>query len=819
MTKSIAKVAVSAASYRIDRPYDYIIPPHLEGRALVGARVTVPFSRGNRPTEGIILALGETEETEGLKSLSSVLDPQPVLSEDMVRLALWMHERFFCTVYEAVKAMLPVGLWYDINSLCRIADGVDKADAYQAAGRSARQKKLLDVLYSAGGSCDISTLDRAFGQEDHASAIKALSEKGIIVSDFTSVRRAADKTAGYVMLNISGEEAAALAAAKSRSAPSQSAVLQLLADYGGASVRDIRGLTGAALPTLRRLEGDGLITIREMEVFRRPEYSRGQEKGRPELNREQQEAFEGILDLTGQEKASAALLYGVTGSGKTAVYISLIYELLSRGKGCILLVPEIALTPQMLETFSSHFGDNIAVMHSSLSVGERYDEWKRIRRGEARVVIGTRSAVFAPVKDLGLIIIDEEQEESYKSESSPRYHARDVAKFRCAGAGALLLLGSATPNIESSYHARTGRYSYFVLPVRYNRSGLPQVRIVDMKKELRQGNGGSLSGVLAEELESNISRGKQSILFLNRRGTSKLIVCGECGYVYSCGRCSVNLTYHSANHRLMCHYCGHSQKVDACCPQCGGVLNYTGAGTQKVEEELNQLFPGVPVLRMDADAVMRAGSHDALLNSFRREDIPIMVGTQMVAKGLDFPKVTLVGVISADQSLYCGDWRSAERTFSLLTQVIGRSGRGEGEGRAVIQTYTPKNQVILQGAAQDYDGFYASELEMRRLQWCPPFAELFTITATGIEEELVLRCLSRIRADLEKNLSHRADVRVLGPAPLPVAKINNRYRYRLTLACPDSRDIRLLISSILIHYSGEKAYKGVSVFGDINPNS
>lgn len=818
MKRQTAKVAVSAATYWIDRPYDYLIPAEFSDKVTAGIRVTVPFSRGNRPSEGIVLALSEAEDSEKLKYISGVLDESPVLSGDMLKLSLWMRDRFFCTVYDAVKAMLPVGLWYNLSSLCRIADGISKDEAYDAAGSAEKQRRLLDVLYANEGSCDMGALAIAFGDDKPDHAIHALSEKGIVVSDFTSVRRIGDKTAGFACLAVPTEDAEALAQSKRRSAPSQAAVLELLSSYGGASLRDIYGITGTSSATIKRLERDGLITIEQMEVFRRPDYSEGGDMPPPVLNEEQQAAFEGILKLAESGKASAGLLYGVTGSGKTAVYIRLIYEMLDRGKASILLVPEIALTPQMLRTFSSHFGSGIAVMHSSLSVGERYDEWKRIKKGEAKVVIGTRSAVFAPVAQLGMIIIDEEQEETYKSENSPRYHARDVAKYRCAKAGAVLLLGSATPNIESSYYARTGRYSSFTLSRRYNLRELPRVEIVDMKKELRSGNGGAISSRLRDELAVNIEKGEQSILFLNRRGASKLIVCGECGYVYHCPRCSVNLTYHSANNRLMCHYCGYSQRVDSGCPECGGALSFTGAGTQKVEEELAELFPDVPVLRVDADTVSRSGSHAALFRRFREENIPIMIGTQMVAKGLDFPNVTLVGVISADQSLYCGDWRASERTFSLITQVIGRSGRGQGEGRAVIQTFTPKNQVITQAARQDYDSFYKSELEMRRIQWCPPFYTLYTVTATGTDEELVLRCLAAVRSILGRELKNRGGMRLLGPAPLPVVKVNNRYRYRLTIACGDDRDVRLTIASVLTHCGKSREFRGVSLFGDINPN-
>lgn len=818
MEKTIAKIAVSAATYQIDKPYDYIVPEELAESLMPGMRVLVPFSKGNRKTEGIVLSLLRSSEHEKLKCVFSVLDEKPVISDELIKLALWMRERFFCTVYDAAKAMLPAGLWYNLSTVCRVSEGLGKDDAYKAAGRSEKQRKVLDVVFSYGGSCEYRDIELAFGAEDPMSAVKGLSSKGIIITDCLENRRVKDKTVSYAYLAIPSENASEIAAAKKRSSPSQAAVLELLINFGGATVNDIRYLTGAGNAVVKRLEQDGLIALEQMEVFRRPEYKEGEKQELPELSEQQKSAYEGILSLVNEGKAACALLYGVTGSGKTSVYIRLIDELLKKDKSSILLVPEIALTPQMLETFSSYFGEEIAVMHSSLSAGERYDEWKRIKNGSARVVVGTRSAVFAPVKDLGLIIIDEEQEDTYKSENSPRYHARDVAKFRCARKNALLLLGSATPDIVSRFNAEIGKYSFFSLPERYNQMSLPEVRIVDMKKELRRGNGGNLSSVLIKELEENISRGEQSILFLNRRGMFKLISCTECGHTYKCPRCSVSLTYHSANNRLMCHYCGYTQSVDASCPDCGGRLNYIGAGTQKIEEELGELFPKTGVIRLDTDTVAAAGSHDVLLNRFRDENIPILIGTQMITKGLDFPNVTLVGVLLADQSLYAGDYRASERTFSLITQVVGRSGRGESPGRAVIQTFTPQNQVILQAAAQDYGSFYASELEMRRIQWCPPFSELFSLTAVGQSESAVLRCLNAAKHILSKQLGSRADARILGPAPLSVVRVNNSFRYRLTIACRDDKTVRALISNTIIYCNTNKEFKGVTVFGDMNAN-
>ena len=596
---------------------------------------------------------------------------------------------------------------------------------------------------------------------------------------------------------------------------------ELLCALGSASAKELCYFTGAANATLRSLEKSGILRLEHREVFRRVTVEAGERAAPPVLNAEQQAAFEGLDALAAVGRPAAALLYGVTGSGKTQVYLRLIYEALARGRTAMVLVPEIALTPQLLRIFASHFGDDIAVLHSSLRAGERYDEWKRVRSGQARVVIGTRSAVFAPLRNLGLLILDEEQESTYKSENVPKYHARDVAKYRCAQNDALLVLGSATPSVESMYHAKRGDYRLFTLRRRYNEQALPEVLIADMKKELRAGNGTSLSGPLRAGLAAAMEAGEQSILFLNRRGASRMVTCGECGEVPTCPRCSVHLTYHSANGRLMCHYCGHSEPLPDACPSCGGALNFLGYGTQKVEEELHAAFPGREILRMDTDTVSATQSHEKLLSRFEKERIPVLVGTQMVAKGLDFENVTLVGVISADLSLYVDDYRAGERTFSLLTQVVGRAGRGAKQGRAVIQTFTPENDVIRCAARQDYDSFYEQEIELRRMRLCPPFRELFVLTASGPLESAVLRTCMRLRRSLEGWLAQPPfrdwELTVLGPAPASVAKINDRYRYRLTLAAQNTKEIRAMVAHLVRCAQTDKENKGVSVSADVNP--
>jgi primosomal protein N' (replication factor Y) len=742
----IARVAVSSATFAIDRPYDYIIPEELSHRITPGMRALVPFGRGDKKSEAIVLSIESQSNYKKLKQITLMLDEEPVLSDENIKLALWMSDRFFCTVFDALRAMLPAGMWY--------------------------------------------------------------KESGT---------RQLGKTQNFAFLNIHSEEAVELAAQKQVRAPQQAAILKLLAGTEEMSVKDICGLTGASESSVKALEKSGVISIVKREILRRPAIHILQaENGRIdfELNSEQSKVVDSIIPLLHKESPEAALLYGVTGSGKTMVYIRLIEEVIKMGKTAVVLVPEIALTPQVMSIFSSHFGDEVAVLHSALGVGERYDEWKRIRSGSVRVVVGTRSAVFAPLENIGLIVIDEEQEHTYKSENNPRYHARDVAKFRVTQSNGVLLLSSATPSVESMYNAQVGKYKLFRIDKRYNEKNLPNVLIVDMKQELKNGNGGSISSVLRLELEKNISEGYQSILFLNRRGSSPLVACGECGFTYGCERCSISMTYHSKNERLLCHYCGFSHKVPQVCGECGGKLRYIGAGTQKVESELLALFPDVKIIRMDADAVTRKNSHDKLLSDFREKNAQILLGTQMITKGLDFENVTLVGVVSADMSLYFGDYRSHERTFSLITQVVGRSGRGDKPGRAVIQTFTPAHEVIELSSKQDFDGFYEREIALRSAMESPPISDLLSIIAIGECEKTVLTACQKIRDSLHGYFKSITGVVILGPAPPPVYKVNNSFRYRLLIKCTNTKEIRKIIAHTLREFSRDKFGKGVSVFAD-----
>ena len=604
--------------------------------------------------------------------------------------------------------------------------------------------------------------------------------------------------------------------------PKQQSVIDLLLDVGAAGANEICEYCSVGMTVLKNLEKYGVLEFYRKEVYRTP-YQPDDAEGIKEpiaLSNQQQRAYETLA--TKMAEGGNALLYGVTGSGKTQVYLKLIDKALDDGKDVIVMVPEIALTPQALSIFHRRYGNRIAVLHSGLSLGERNDEYKRADRGEVKIVIGTRSAVFAPLHNLGLIIMDEEQEHTYKSERTPRYHAGDVAKFRAKYHHALFLMTSATPSLTSYSNALKGSYTLCELDERYGDAVLPEVVVVDMKAELKQGNRSPVSAKLKQLLTECLDNGKQAILLINRRGYNTFIACNECGHIVTCPNCSISLTYHSYQNRLVCHYCGYSKQLDNLCPDCGShSVRYSGYGTQRIEDELSRLFPSARVLRMDADTTTAKFAHQRLLDAFAAGDYDILVGTQMVAKGLDFENVTLVGVVNADNSLYDESYLASEKSFDLITQVIGRAGRRGERGIAVVQTINPYNDIIEYAAEQDYKAFYHNEIAMRKMMIYPPYCDIFSVSFTSDNENSAALCA---KAFFEKmvalNSAEYQDIRLfaLGPTPAKIAKLNNRYRYRLALKIKNNRRSRQMMTELLKYIYSLKDYKDVSVSVDINPN-
>ena len=627
------------------------------------------------------------------------------------------------------------------------------------------------------------------------------------------------------VLLLSKEETDALLSATGRAgirSDGQRRVIEYLRDIGTADMELIREIPGVSSQQILALRDKGIIKILESESIRNPyaEYARMRDNREIILSDAQKRAYDSIEDELVADEARAALLFGITGSGKTQVIMKTIDKTLSLGKSVIMLVPESALTPQTVNIFCRRYGERVAVIHSSLSKGERYDAWRRIKRGEVDLVIGTRSAIFAPVQNLGLIVIDEEHEHTYKSESDPKYHAKDVAAYRCGRNKALMLLASATPSLESFYKAKNGVYKLVPLRERYGGASLPQAIIVDMREELRLGNLSPISARLYSSLKEGYERDKQSIIFLNRRGYSTQISCKECGEVLTCPHCSVSLTHHtdSEGGRLLCHMCGYGERLPRKCPSCGAErLSYLGYGTQKLESEIGKYLPDVRVLRMDADTTTQKMSYDRMLEDFREGRADVLLGTQMVAKGHDFPRVTLVGVALADTSLFVSDFRASERTFSLLTQVIGRAGRAGDEGVAVIQTFVPKNEVIRLACLQDYEKFYDGEIALRRELSYPPFCDIVNLTLTS-DNEVELRNKAALLSDtILKKLSGelgKLPFIVFGPFEAAVYKINEKYRMRMVVKCKLNKESRGLFHGLLCEFA---SHRGVTLSVDFNP--
>lgn len=811
----VCGVAVSAATYAIDKLYDYSIPEPLIPAVKVGCRVLVPFGRGNKKVEGMVLVLRpEAYSAQRLKPVTEVLDEEPVLDATQIKLGIWLREHLYCTFFDCLRLMLPSGLWFQRKETYTLVQ-------QPVLPLSQPLQEIMDLFSEDVPERTVEEIRRFTNGRCTGVMLSQLEAEGYLVYHSNIKQKTLDKTERILSLAI--DPAEAMQKASRARTPAQMDVVSLLSDGCSMSQKEVLYMTGISESSLRGMVRKGILEQSSIETLRVPDYSMIEQIPAPVLSNEQEQAYQGIRQLLDSGKPEAALLFGVTGSGKTQIYLKLIDDVLAQGRSAIMLVPEIGLTPQFIRLFVGRFGDTVSVLHSALSAGERYDSWKKIRSGRARVVIGTRSAVFAPVRDLGLIVLDEEQDSAYKSEQSPRYHARDVAKRRVQQENAVLVLGSATPSIESYYGAQQGRYPMFTLRERYQGSALPQVTIADIRGESRAGWTYTIGQILYEALQENLERGEQSILFLNRRGNSRVIGCSMCGWVPECPSCSTTLTYHSVSGRAMCHFCGASIEISGLCPVCYSPHLFTECpGTQKVEEELHTILPKARVLRMDADTTSKKGSHHHLLEVFAKGRADILLGTQMVAKGLDFDHVTLVGVLDADQSLFAQDYRAKERTFSLITQVVGRAGRRGKQGRAIIQTYNPDHPVLLCAARQDYEQFYADEIESRQALLMPPVEQMLMLTGTGENESDVLAALLRLKQRILSLMEGQfSDFHypVLGPSPASVVRVMGRYRYHLILRCPDNKRRRQLISGVLIEFSKDNKNRGVSLFADLNPDT
>ncbi|MGP3560898.1 primosomal protein N' [Geobacillus sp. BK01] len=795
----VASVIVDVPTRQTDRPFDYLIPERWRGVIQPGMRVTVPF--GARRLQGFVIDVKDHSEIKQLKPIEHVLDVVPVLNEELLDLGRYLTETTLCFAISAYQAMLPAAMRAKYEKTLRLTDE-RKRDALPD------ELKLLfaDRMEAAWKDIEAAGLWRP--------AQKAV-QQGVLEAVYEVKEKAGKKTVKHAALAVSTEQAKdALAALPSR----QKDVLSFLLEKEEAvPVAELQAALGVSSAPLKALVDKGFIVISDVEVYRDPYRHRTfQPSEPPALTEAQAGALAAITASVRAGEHRTFLLYGVTGSGKTEVYMRAIDEVLRQGKEAIVLVPEISLTPQMVERFKGRFGPKVAVLHSGLSIGEKYDEWRKIHRKEVQLVVGARSAVFAPFENLGMIIIDEEHETSYKQEEMPRYHARDVAIYRARRHGCPVVLGSATPSLETFARAAKGVYELLELPERIADGGMPDVHVVDMREELRSGNRSMFSRRLLDELRLRLERGEQAVLFLNRRGYSTFVMCRGCGYVIRCPHCDISLTYHRAGERMKCHYCGHEEPLVPRCPACGSEhIRFFGTGTQKVEEELTKLLPTARVIRMDVDTTGRKGAHEELLSRFAAKEADILLGTQMIAKGLDFPDVTLVGVLAADTMLHLPDFRAAEKTFQLLTQVSGRAGRHELPGEVVIQTYAPDHYSIELAARHDYRAFYRREMMMRKAHGYPPYYYLTLITAAHEEAPAAAKAAEKIAAYLRKQLSE--DAVVLGPVASTIARLHDRYRYQCMIKYKREPNVTAALKAVIDRYQADAAHGGVAITVDTNP--
>ncbi|MBV4414927.1 primosomal protein N' [Clostridium tyrobutyricum] len=727
-----AGVIVNKTSINLDKIFTYRIPDYMQKNICIGCRVKVPFGKGNRSIDGFVLRLyDEINLNNKIKSIISICDNFPLLTEKDLNLIEQMRRRYLCTYLECIKVFIPTGLFNGMK---------DKSEIR---------------LYKGDN------LTGRFLKEPYMSIYDIVSNyEGIYTKNFMSKK-----------YNLS-------------------------------------------LSSINTMIKHGFI-ITEKKVVSRYDKNKYEVYSRKKLNYEQEKAVKSILN----SKKSEFLIYGVTGSGKTEIYMHIVDEMLLEGKDVIILVPEIALTPQMVERFKGRFGNNISVFHSKLSKGERYDEWMRIKRGEIKVAIGARSAVFLPFNNLGMIIVDEEHEESYKSDSNPKYNVREIGRMKCNEYNCKMVLGSATPSIETYSRCKTGDIELIKIKNRADGASMPEVKVIDMREELLNNNNSMFSKALYDLISDRLNKKEQIILFLNRRGFSTFVSCRKCGYIFKCNNCDISLTYHHDIKKLVCHYCGSKINVPKVCPRCGSrYVKYFGIGTEKIEREVKKEFPQAKVLRMDFDTTRTKHSYENIYNIFKNHKADILIGTQMVAKGLDFSNVTLVGVIAADLSLNLPDFRSAERTYQLITQVSGRAGRGSKQGKVIIQTYSPENYSIKYAAAGDYEDFYEEEISIRRSMYYPPFSNILLINMSSKNENILIKNIQRIAILLKNKLADHDKIEVMGPCPCIISKIKEMFRWQIMIKGKIDLDIAQNVKKTVYNLIKD-VYSNIKISIDINPNS
>ncbi len=803
MSFLIAEVIVDVSTYHVDRPFDYEVPIEWVNIIETGCRVKVPF--GPRNVLGFVVGLkSETDvPSNKLKSIAQILDIEPVLTEEMLFMAKWLKNETICYEIDALQVMLPSALRAKYEKIITLQVEKEALPAEVIAIFGKRQQANF----------------KEFERAELLPLLKQLITDKIVKIENVVKQQGNVKEIRMVKISDNQQDIDKAMEGAAR-AVKQRLLIEWMARHLGEVLlpQEIYEETGVSSAVLQSVIDKGAAHFIQEEVYRDPftkEVSRTQSL---QLTNEQHDALKAITGSMEEQTATTFLLHGVTGSGKTEIYLQAIQKVLDEGKEAIMLVPEISLTPQMTERFRSRFGEMVAVMHSGLSVGEKYDEWRKIQQGKVSVVVGARSAIFAPFTNIGLIILDEEHESTYKQEDSPRYHARDVAIWRSEFYKCPVILGSATPALESFARAKKGVYTLLSLKQRALHQALPTVFIADMREELQKGNRSMFSELLVDAIRVRLEKNEQMVLFLNRRGYSSFVLCRDCGTVVQCPNCDISLTYHRTTEKLKCHYCGYEERVPQTCPQCQSEhIRYFGTGTQKVEEEIYKLFPEARVLRMDVDTTKQKGAHEEILQAFGEGQADILLGTQMIAKGLDFPNITLVGVLSADTSLHLPDYRAAERTFQLLTQVSGRAGRHEKHGEVIIQTYTPEHYAIELAKLQDYEPFYEREMFLRRRSSYPPYYFVALVQISHEDVMMAAEYASRAADWLRGNLSNQ--VAIIGPTTASISRLQNRYRYQCLIKYKIEPNLIPVLQRLLAMYRAEWIKQGILLTVDLDPST
>ena len=800
----IAQIIVDVPTMQTNRPYTYQVPEQLEHQIQTGMRVVVPFGNGSRQVQGFVVGLDDQTAYDGeLKSIISILDLNPVLNQELLTMSQWLADSCYAFRISCMHTMLPNVMKTKTQRSLKIIDELDETDLFE--------------LFHGQDEIDFEPENMP---DEIVSRLLKLKRNQQIEVVYSLTDQAKSKFATGIKPLLSFERLEEERTSLRKTAKAQSELLSYLQSMIGSEIKlsEAREQTGLSNAIFSTGEKKGWLEKIQIETFRTPKaLLNDAKKPIPELTADQQTAVDAICDSIQSTDPQTFLLQGVTGSGKTEVYLRSIAETLANNQTALMLVPEISLTPQMVTRVKSRFGDLVAVLHSGLSNGERYDEWRRIERGEAKVVVGARSAVFAPLENIGLIIMDEEHESSYKQDETPRYHARNVAKWRSDYYGATVVLGSATPSLESRARAQKGVYQHLLLPERINQQPLPAVQVVDMRQELRKHAESNFSTELLDEIQIRMSRGEQSILMLNRRGYSSFIMCRDCGFVLQCPNCDISLTLHMDTHTMKCHYCGHEEPIPKICPNCQShKIRYYGTGTQKVQEELQAIIPDAKILRMDVDTTRRKGMHEKLLNSFGNQEADILIGTQMIAKGLDFPNVTLVGVLNADTALGLPDFRSSERTFQLLTQVSGRAGRADKTGSVIVQTFNPDHYAIKLAQHHDYEHFFQMEMNIRHRGKYPPYFYTLQISVSHEEEAQAAKAIVNIAQFLKPNLDKNSIV--LGPTPKSIARMNRKYYYQLVIKYKQDTQLHQLLTQMMDQIQKQSRH-GVQISIDPEPQN